>query len=168
MQSDLYSQPWLLWPKAIQRATPLEDVPRDTARDYEEAAAVLAVSARASAALSRRCLQSVLRSAGNVKPGRLHDEVGEAIKSLPSYVADDLHALRELGNFGSHPTKSLTTGEIVDVEPGEAEWTLDILDRLFDHYYTGPRASEERRRVVSQKLKEAGRSPLPGSDEQAE
>src|SRR5665213_3502835 len=37
------------------------DVPSDIAADYTEAALVLSLSPKASAALSRRCLQSVLR-----------------------------------------------------------------------------------------------------------
>lgn len=167
MRSSSRSEPWLLWPWAIQRAAPPEDLPAEIVRDYQEAAAVLSVSTRASAALSRRCLQSVLRSAGKVKPSRIYDEIEEAIKSLPPYIAKDLHGLRELGNFGAHPTKSTDTGEIVDVEVGEAEWTLNILDLLFDYYYAKPEISKKHRRAISEKLRAAGRPALPG-DEDAE
>jgi hypothetical protein len=33
-----------------------------------------------------------------------------------------LDAIRTIGNFAAHPIKSTSSGEIVDVEPGEAEW----------------------------------------------
>ena len=29
--------------------------------------------------------------------------------------------------FGAHPIKSTSTGEIVEVEPGEAQWNLDAV-----------------------------------------
>lgn len=57
---------------------------------------------------------------------------------LPSDIADGLHVLREFGNFAAHPLKDAATGMIVDVEPGEAEWMLDIIERLFDLYFVGP------------------------------
>ncbi len=161
MESAIRSTPWLLWPRVVSRGTMSADVPIEIARDYEEAASVLALSPRASAALSRRCLQSVLRSAGGVRPGSIYGEIEQVISDLPPYIAKNLHALRELGNFGVHPTRSEVTGEIVDVDPGEAEWVLHVLDLLLAHYYTLPGYDAERRQAISQKLEEAGRPPLP-------
>lgn len=164
MNSTIRAQPWLLWPRAILRNPLPGDVPEEIARDYQEAAAVLAISARASAALSRRCLQSALRSEGKVKKGGLSDEVNEAIQSLPVDIGKDLHVLRELGNFGAHATRSVHTGEIVDVEVGEAEWMLDVLDKLFDYYYEKPKVDKARLDALNEKLKAAGRDPLPEHD----
>lgn len=42
--------------------------------------------------------------------------------------------------------KSQKTGQIVDVEPGEAEWTLDVLDALFDFYLVQPAILSEKRK----------------------
>jgi Domain of unknown function (DUF4145) len=87
----------------------------------------------ASAALSRRCLQHLLREQANIKPADLANEIQQVLdsKTLPSYLAEALDALRNIGNFAAHLIKSKSTGEIVDVEPGEAEWLLDTLEGLF-------------------------------------
>jgi len=51
---------------------------------------------------------------------------------------DALHHIRIIGNFAAHPEKTVNTGAIVDVEPGEAEWTLDVLESLFDFNFVRP------------------------------
>ena len=51
---------------------------------------------------------------------------------LPSHLTGSLDAVRNIGNVAAHPTKSEASGEIIDVEPGEAEWNLDVLESLFD------------------------------------
>ena len=35
--------------------------------------------------------------------------------------------------------KSKTTGEIVEVEPSEAEWKLDVIEMLFDFLFVQPK-----------------------------
>ena len=54
-----------------------------------------------------------------------------------------LDAVRNIGNFAAHPIKSLGSGEIMDVEPGEAEWSLDVLKELFGFYFVRPAAHPE-------------------------
>jgi hypothetical protein len=46
-------------------------------------------------------------------------------------LASAVDAVRNVGNFAAHPIKSKSTGDVLDVEPGEAEWLLDALERLF-------------------------------------
>ncbi|MBI5235515.1 MAG: DUF4145 domain-containing protein [Deltaproteobacteria bacterium] len=93
---------------------------------------ILSLSPKASAALSRRCLQSILRGHAGVKPQDLSKEIAEVIasKELVQYLVDAVDAVRNIGNFAAHPIKSKNTGEIMDVEPGEADWLLDILGNL--------------------------------------
>src|SRR5687768_9326946 len=50
----------VVWPMSGGRAPAPEEVPYHIRNDYDEASAVLHLSAKASAALSRRCLQTVL------------------------------------------------------------------------------------------------------------
>jgi hypothetical protein len=52
------------YPRGSNRGPVPSDVPADIAADYDEAALVLPLSTKASAALSRRCLQSILSNAG--------------------------------------------------------------------------------------------------------
>lgn len=48
-------------------------------------------------------------------------EIQEVIDSgkLPSYIAEGIDAVRNIGNYAAHPAKSQSTGEIVDVELGK-------------------------------------------------
>jgi len=79
---------------------------------------------------------------------------------LPTYISDNLDAIRNIGNFAAHEQKSKSTGTIMDIEVGEAEWNLDVLDSLFDFYYVRPKIEEEKRNKLEQKLSEAGKPPL--------
>jgi hypothetical protein len=67
-------------PKSTSRAALAKEVPDQYASDYREAGNVLADSAKASAALSRRS-QHLLRDVAGVKEGNLYDEIEEVINS---------------------------------------------------------------------------------------
>lgn len=140
-------------------------MPAEFTADYKEACLVLADSPKASAALSRRCLQHLLREKAKVKPSDLANEIQEVLDShvLPSDVANDLDAVRNIGNFSAHPIKSTHTGEIVNVAPGEAEWTLNVLEELFDFYFVRPARSAAKRAALNTKLADAGKPPMKKS-----
>ncbi|WP_323994013.1 DUF4145 domain-containing protein [Aeromonas hydrophila] len=141
-------------------AVPVE-VPSAIADDYTEAALVLNTSAQASAALSRRCLQHLLEHTGLSRNNNLNKAIEEAMsKGLPSHINDNLDAVRAIGNFAAHPQKSVNTGEILPVEPHEAEWNLDVLDMLFDFCYVQPAKNVARRAALDAKLAEAGKPSL--------
>jgi Domain of unknown function (DUF4145) len=120
---------------------------------------VLADSEKASAALSRRCLQHLLREKAGVKKGDLATEIQMVLdsKQLPSHLAEDLDAIRVVGNFAAHPIKSAQTGEIVEVEPQEAEWLLNVLEQLFDFYFVQPALAKAKRDALNAKLQGAGK-----------
>lgn len=130
--------------------------------DYKEACLVLSDSPKASAALSRRCLQNILRDVAKVKPATLNDEIDEILKrgDLPSYIADSIDGIRNIGNFAAHPVKSKSSGEIIEIEPGEAEWNLDVLESLFDFYFVQPAKIKSKKDALNKKLKEAGKHPM--------
>lgn len=152
----------LFYPKRINRSPVPSQVPKELAEDYKEACLVLSDSPKASAALSRRCLQHLLRKKAKVKPGNLVDEIQQVIDSgeLPTYIVKDIDAIRNVGNFSAHPIKSKKTREIIEVKPGEAEWNLNVLESLFDFYYVKPAESEERRKALNKKLEAAGKKPM--------
>jgi Domain of unknown function (DUF4145) len=152
----------MVYPRNAARRPVSLDVPSKFADDYKEACAVLADSPKASAALSRRCLQRILREQAKVKTQDLSKEIDEilASKQLPSSLTGAIDAVRNLGNFAAHPIKSTSTGEIVDVEPGEADWLLDTLDGLFDFYFVGPAELQRKRDALNKKLTDAGKPPL--------
>jgi len=154
---------WILVkPKAISRAPLPPEIPQKFANDYKEACLVVTDSPKASAALSRRCLQNLLREKAGTTKKNLTDQIQEVIdsKQLPSYLSKGLDAIRNIGNFAAHPIKSKSTGEIVEVEPGEADWNLDILEQLFDFYFVQPEILRKKREKLNQKLKDAGKPPM--------
>lgn len=132
------------------------------ADDYKEACLVLSLSPKASAALSRRCLQNILREKAGVKKSDLANEIQEVINGgkLPSYLVESIDAVRNIGNFAAHPNKSKSSGEIVDVEPGEAEWLLDVLEGLFDFYFVQPAILKKKRDDLNKKLADAGKPQM--------
>jgi Domain of unknown function (DUF4145) len=154
---------YFVYPKTAQRPPPPKGVPPDILADYLEASLVLDDSPKASAALSRRCLQHALRSIIGVKAADLWKEIDEVIASgtLPSNISDELDKVRVIGNFAAHPNKSTTTGAILDVEPGEAEWNLVVLEDLFDFYYVRLAKSAQLKTEINKKLVAAGKKPLP-------
>lgn len=135
------------------------EVPKEIRQDFLEAASVLSTSEKASGALSRRCLQNLLTER-NYKGKDLNEQIDLAMKDLPARIAQNLDAIRQIGNFAAHPMKFKSTGEIVDVEPEEAHWNLDVLEQLFDFYYVQPRIAEEKRKKLDAKLIDMGKQAL--------
>lgn len=149
-------------PRGIARMPVPKEVPAEIVEDYNEACLVLVDSPKASAALSRRCLQNLLRRAAGVKPGDLIEEIQQVLDSgkLPQGLADNIDAIRHIGNFAAHPNKSKSTGDVVPVEPHEAEWNLEVLESLFDFYFVQPARDKARRDAFNKKLADAGRPPM--------
>lgn len=153
---------WVVLPRYAARPVPAEvqQESPDIAADFEEAAAVLPISAKASAALSRRCLQALLADKAGAQQKNLSKQIDAVLPKLPTELAKDLDAVRQIGNFAAHPQKEMQTGSILDVEPHEAEWTLEVLEGLFDLYYVQPARSAARRQELNEKLKKAGKPPM--------
>jgi hypothetical protein len=152
----------LVRPKGSNRPPCPVEVPKQFASDYSEACLVFPDSAKAAAALGRRCLQNLLRDFVGVTPGNLADEIQEVMDSnkLPSDLTESIDAIRNHGNFAAHPMKSKQSGEILDVLPGEAEWTLDVLEDLFDFYFVRPAQRKKKRDALDQKLRETGKPAM--------
>lgn len=144
------------YPEDLGRPSLPREVPEPFASEYKEAALVLTKSAKASAALSRRCLQLILHDHLNIVEKDLSHEIDVLLttKSLPADIAEDLDYIRHIGNFAAHPKKSLSTGEIVSVEDGEAEWLLNVLEELFDFYFVRTAQRTAQRDAFKQKLKD--------------
>jgi hypothetical protein len=158
----LKQREFLCYPKAPSRAPLPTEVPKEYADDYKEACLTLADSPKASAALSRRCLQHLLRENAGVKKGDLANEIQQVLDTakLPSHLLESLDAVRNIGNFAAHPIKSTASGEIIDVEPGEAEWNLDVIESLFDFFFVQPALLKKKRDALDAKLKEAGKPEM--------
>jgi len=152
----------MVFPAGAQRPLPPEvyAAAPEFAADFQEAVAVLSTSRKASAALARRCLQYLLTHAGKATKRDLAAQIDEVLAQLPSELALNLDAIRQVGNFAAHPIKSTNSGAIADVEEGEAEWLLDVLEELADYYYVGPAQAASKRAALNQKLSQLGKPPL--------
>lgn len=119
-------------PISLAKAYP-DYIPLTIRSDYEEAHAILNLSPKASATLSRRCLQGMIRDFWEISKARLVDEI-DALKDLvdPS-TKKVLDALRKLGNIGAHPEKDVNL--IVDIEPNEARKLLKFIELLMQKWY---------------------------------
>jgi uncharacterized protein DUF4145 len=78
---------------------------------------------------------------------------------LPQHIHDTVDAIRNFGNFSAHPINDKTTLQIIDVDPQEAEWCLEILGALFDHFYVGPKKAKAKKAALNKKLAAAGKPP---------
>jgi hypothetical protein len=146
------------WPANPPPRVVPEEIPDPYRSEFLEACLVLPISAKASAALTRRLLQRVLHEKAGIKGRVLNAEIDAVIeqREIPSHLAEDLDELRHLGNFGAHPIKVQHGGEVVDVEPGEAEAGLDVLFDLLDYYFVRQAVRDRRREALAGKLRSAG------------
>ena len=159
------SEKWRqVYPIGANRGPVPIEVPSQVAQDYIEACNVLPISAKASAALARRCLQNVLHSRG-YKAKDLAKEIDLILndpdpkKALPQGLRETLDGIRNFGNFSAHPIDDKTTLQVIDVEPHEAEWCLEIIEDLFEHFYVGPAAAAAKKLSLNAKLAAAGKPP---------
>jgi hypothetical protein len=136
------------------------EVPKPIATDYVEACRVQHFSAKASAALARRCLQAMLHDQG-YKDRNLANQIDQLLNAgvLPTHIHTTVDVIRNFGNFSAHHINDKTTLQIIDVQLGEAEWCLEILEALFDHFYVAPATTTKKKAELDAKLKTAGKPP---------
>ena len=146
---------WRLLPASFARPQP-GYIPGPLRRDYEEACAIRDLSPKASATITRRCIQGIIRDFCGISKKRLIDEINElrervdngnapAGVQLDTVVAID--HVRSIGNIGAHMEADINV--IVDVDPDEAQKLIELVELLFDEWYV----ARERRR---QRLAELG------------
>jgi len=152
----------LVKPKSRKSVSLDQSIPLKLRNDYKEACLILHDSPKASAALSRRCLQHLLRDYAKVNKSSLYNEIQEVIdrEELPNYIAESIDAIRNIGNIAAHPNKEQNTSEIVDVEFEEAEWCIEVLDALFDFYFVRPKKEQQKKDNLNNKLKRMGKNKM--------
>lgn len=142
---------WRLIPESRALAWP-DYVPNFVQADYIEACKTESLSPKASAALSRRCLQTIIRDFYGISKTRLIDEIDALEGSVDTPVRQALHALREIGNIGAHPERDPTV--IVDIEEGEAGKMIALIEVLISETYI---ARHEREATLNRVMEIAER-----------
>jgi hypothetical protein len=156
------SEEWIARPQLGAASRPLpKEVNEPYRSDYLQAAAILGISPRASAVLSRRILADLLEEYAQLSQFRLVERIAGFIADTqhPSGLRENLEYLAEIGNFGAHTQKN-DQAEIIDVGAEEAEWTLDIVERLFDYFIVTPERDRAMRKAFNKKLEDAGRREI--------
>jgi hypothetical protein len=136
---------WRLIPASSAKVFP-DYVPQPIRSDYLEACAIRDLSPKASATLSRRCLQGMIRDFWGISKSRLFDEI-EAIKDkVDPLTWKAIDAVRQIGNIGAHMEKDINI--IVDVEPDEATQLIVLIELLIKDWYLTRHEREERLKAV--------------------
>jgi len=140
-------QTWNLIPPSKAKTFP-SFVPQVVIDDYNEACLICDLSPKASATLSRRCLQGILRDFWKVKPGRLFDEIDAVKDKIDPITWEAIDAVRKIGNIGAHMEKDINV--IVDVDPNEAELLIGLIETLIHDWYIAREDRKKRLTMIRQ------------------
>ena len=135
---------WSLLPMSQSKPQP-DYIPAVLREDYLEACAVLPHSAKASATLSRRCLQGIVRDFWDIpagKRGNLGAELSYIKGQVPADTWEGIQAIRSVGDIGAHMEKDVNY--VVDVEPEEASLLIELIEMLFEDWYVQSYKRKER------------------------
>ena len=123
---------WQLRPQS--NAKPFPDyIPEPVREDYLEACLIRDLSPKASATLSRRCLQGIIRDYWGISKSRLIDEINDLKGKIDQPTWDAIDAVRSIGNIGAHMERDINV--IIDVEPEEAQLLIGLIEILLKDWY---------------------------------
>ncbi len=110
-----------------------EYVPQAIIADYQEACAIVHLSPKASATLSRRCLQGMIHDYWGIDKGNLAKEIVSIKDRVTPAQWGAIDATRRIGNIGAHMESD--TNLIIDVEPDEALLLIKLIELLIEKWY---------------------------------
>jgi hypothetical protein len=166
------SASWIALPKQPNLPVVNQLITDSFRKDYLEAWTILEDSPRMSAVLSRRLLADLLEKYASLTQFSLAKKIDEFIKDVrhPLWIRQNLHYLREVGDFGAHTQQDKTTAPtatqppadpiIINVDKAEAEWTLKIIQDLFEYFIVAPQKDKEMREAIDKKLSDANRKEI--------
>ena len=156
--SGANEQTWLLRPNSLAKQFPTY-IPKAIIADYEEACLIKDLSPKASATLSRRCLQGAIRDFWSIKKGRLIDEINAIQDKIDPMTWEAINSVRNIGNIGAHMEKDINL--IIDVEPKEAQLLINLIEFLIKDWYISKHERQKNSKEiinVANKKKEVKKS----------
>jgi hypothetical protein len=123
---------WRMKPNSSAKPFP-DYIPNVIISDYNEACLIRDLSPKASATLSRRCLQGIIRDYFSVVEKRLIDEINAIKDKMDPLTWGAIDAVRKIGNIGAHMEKDIDL--IIDVEPEEAQLLIGLIEILLKDLY---------------------------------
>jgi len=153
MKNQMYFENFIM-PENTSRNRIPKDVEEIYVRDYNEAVKLLSISPMASAAFSRRLLQHYIEKKHKIKELNLQLEI-KILKQSEKYPEDLIKLfdnIRHYGKFAAHAITDNISGEIIEVDAGEADSLLDILEEMFEYDYARIARIKERTKKLQSKL----------------
>jgi len=158
---------WRLRPQSNARVFP-NYIPKPLRADYTEACLIRDLSPKASATLSRRCLQGMIRDFWNVKKPNLYEEINAIEDKVDPATWQAIDAVRSIGNIGAHMEKDINL--VIDVDPDEAQTLIQLIELLFEDWYVRRKQREENLAaiVAIAEAKKAAKAPKPAEGAEGE
>lgn len=144
-----------LMPMSSSKPQP-EYIPKPLRDDYTEACAVRDLSPKSAATLARRCLQGMIRDFCGISRSTLSQEIaalreavqdGTADRSVTIESVEAIDNVRIVGNIGAHMERDINN--IIDVDPGEAQLLIDLIELLFEEWYIARQSRLDRLSALS-------------------
>ena len=151
---------WNLKPQSSAKPFP-DYIPAPILQDYEEACLICGLSPKASATLSRRCLQGIIRDFWGISKARLIDEIDDLNGKIDATTWNAIDAVRSIGNIGAHMEKDINL--IVDVDHEEADLLLRLIEVLLDEWYIRRHEREEHMQKVIAAAQAKATSKIDGN-----
>ena len=138
---------WNLLPETTGRLFP-DYVPEPIREDYEEAVAIRDLSPKASATLSRRALQGMIRDFWCESRATLKQEIDAIKDKVEPLTWEAIEAVRKVGNIGAHMEKDIDL--IVEVEPEEADKLIWLIETLIEDWYINRHDRKQRLKELAE------------------
>ena len=141
---------WNLLPESSAKPQP-HYIPDQIVEDYTQACRIHDLSPKASASLSRRCIQGIIRDFCGIKEASLYKEIealkkqvgsGKAPENVLPEIVEALHDVRKIGNIGAHMQKDVNL--IIDIDPNEAQALISLIEMLFLEWYVHRHKRQEK------------------------
>ncbi|WP_426943856.1 DUF4145 domain-containing protein [Pseudomonas oryzihabitans] len=167
LQAKISGKPrhnWALVPDSMAKLYPAY-IPTPLIQDYTEACLIVKKSPKASATLSRRCLQGMIRDFWKIQGKKsLYEEIEGIKEKIEGITWDAIDSLRKVGNIGAHMEKDINL--IVEVDEDEAALLIELIETLFEEWYIQRHQREERMAKIKAiaAMKEATRKTPPQND----
>ncbi len=117
-------------------------IPEHIRQDYFEACLILDDSPKASATLSRRCLQGIIRDHFKIVKNTLLLEINALKNELSPNLWLAVDSIRKVGNVGAHFEKDVNL--IVDISRDSANALIRLIELLFEETYIKDHDQEKR------------------------
>jgi len=168
------TETWIALPKRPNLPAVNQLVTDPFRTDYLEAWTILEESPRMSAVLSRRLLADLLERYADLNQWSLTQRIDAFVEDTrhPQWLRQNLHYVREAGDFGAHKQEDKTVPAtatqqpppepaIINVSKDEAKWTLKNIEDLFEYLIVDPEKDKEMRAALDKKIADANRKPIP-------